>query len=62
MIIRDRARQDHVTRVPFLIKGPGIAPNQGLAHVGSMADVAPTILELVGGSALGAVLASRAIT
>lgn len=45
---------DHVTRVPFLIKGPGIAPNQGLAHVGSMADVAPTILELVGGSTASA--------
>eukprot|EP01052_Picozoa_sp_SAG31_P018212 SAG31_NODE_1281_length_9019_cov_4.758072_4_plen_199_part_00 len=42
---------DHVTRVPFLIKGPGIAPGQVLTHVASMADVSPTLLELVAGTA-----------
>ena len=40
---------DHVIRVPFLVKGPGIAPGQVLPHTASMADVAPTILELIGG-------------
>jgi hypothetical protein len=41
---------DHVTRVPFFIRGPGIVANQNLQHVASMADVAPTILELIFGS------------
>ena len=35
---------DHVIRVPFLLKGPGIVPGQVLPHTASMADVAPTIL------------------
>ena len=45
---------DHVTRVPFLIKGPGIDAGQVLAHVASMADVAPTLLELVAGTSASA--------
>ena len=45
---------DHVTRVPFLIKGPGIEPGQDLGHVASMADVAPSILELVQGTSASA--------
>ena len=42
---------DHVTRVSFLIKGPGIARGQDLGHVASMPDVAPTLLHLVAGTA-----------
>ena len=40
--------------MPFLIKGPGISPNSVLTHVASMADVTPTLLELVGGAAASA--------
>lgn len=40
---------DHTTRVPMLIKGPGIAAGSVLSSIHSMADVAPTILELAGG-------------
>jgi hypothetical protein len=41
---------DHVTRVPFLVKGPGIQPGQTLDHVAGMADVTPTLLELIAGT------------
>ena len=45
---------DHVTRVPFLIKGPDLKSGTVLSHVASMADVAPTLLELVAGTARSA--------
>ena len=47
---------DHVTRVPLLIKGPGILGSgssamREVAIVASMADIAPTLLELAVGNA-----------
>ena len=42
---------DHNTRVPLLIKGPSIAAGGDLKMVASMADIAPTLLELAGASA-----------
>jgi N-acetylglucosamine-6-sulfatase len=42
---------DHTTRVPMLIKGPGISPGSSFDGPASMADIAPTILQLAGGSA-----------
>ena len=47
---------DHGVRVPALVRGPGIAPGSELAALSTMADVAPTILELAAGA--GAVPAS----
>ena len=41
---------DHGVRVPALIKGPGIAPGTVLPLVASMADLAPTLLELASGT------------
>eukprot|EP00937_MAST-01D_sp_MAST-1D-sp2_P005871 g5871.t1 len=41
---------DHGTRVPALIKGPGITPGTVLPLVASMADLAPTLLELASGA------------
>jgi N-acetylglucosamine-6-sulfatase len=41
---------DHGVRVPALIKGPGIAPGTNLPLVASMADLAPTLLELASGT------------
>ncbi len=35
-------------RVPFLIRGPGIAPGRTIPAFGAMIDVAPTIADLVG--------------
>jgi len=40
---------DHNTRVPMLIKGPGITPGSLFAPIASMADLAPTMLELAAG-------------
>ena len=40
---------DHTTRVPMLIKGPGIAPGTVFSSPSSMVDMAPTMLELAGG-------------
>ena len=40
---------DHHLRVPFLVCGPGI-PQASFQFAASMVDVAPTILELAGGS------------
>lgn len=40
---------DHTTRVPMLVKGPGIAAGSSFAGPASMADIAPTILQLAGG-------------
>ena len=39
---------DHSTRIPAIIRGPGIAAASELRDTGSMADIAPTILELAG--------------
>jgi N-acetylglucosamine-6-sulfatase len=39
---------DHNTRVPMLFKGPGIPHGIKVPIVSSMADIAPTLLELVG--------------
>merc|ERR1712070_854770 len=39
---------DHNTRVPFIIKGPGIQKGSQLSMPTSMVDVAPTVLELAG--------------
>jgi arylsulfatase A-like enzyme len=43
---------DEVARVPLMIAAPGIAPRAVDAPV-SLLDVAPTLLELVGGEGLG---------
>ena len=40
---------DHNTRVPMMIKGPMIAPGTVFSGMASMADLAPTILELAAG-------------
>jgi len=42
---------DHGARVPALIRGPGIAPGMQLSAITAMADVAPTLIELAGGTA-----------
>jgi N-acetylglucosamine-6-sulfatase len=42
---------DHGTRVPALIRGPGIEPGLRLSAVIGMVDIAPTLLELAGGTA-----------
>lgn len=42
---------DHNSRVPMIIKGPGIAKGVELPLVTSMVDLGPTILEIAGGSA-----------
>lgn len=39
---------DHNVRVPMLWKGPGIIKGAELPIVSSMADIAPTLLELIG--------------
>ena len=38
---------DHVTRVPFLLKGPGIRAGLEIDIVASMADVLPTVIDLI---------------
>eukprot|EP01065_Artemidia_motanka_P024764 TRINITY_DN2966_c0_g1_i1.p1 TRINITY_DN2966_c0_g1~~TRINITY_DN2966_c0_g1_i1.p1 ORF type:complete len:503 (+),score=186.63 TRINITY_DN2966_c0_g1_i1:76-1584(+) len=40
---------DHNTRVPMLISGPGVSPGSAVDVVTSMADLAPTVIELAGG-------------
>ena len=50
---------DHGTRVPALIKGPGIAPGSVLPIVTSMADLTPTLVELAGGGGNNATAATR---
>ena len=40
---------DHNTRVPMLIRGPGITPGSIFTGIASMADLAPTMLELASG-------------
>lgn len=40
---------DHNTRVPMMIKGPMITPGTIFSGMTSMADLAPTILELAAG-------------
>lgn len=42
---------DHNSRVPMIIKGPGIAEGVELPLVTSMVDLGPTILEIASGSA-----------
>jgi N-acetylglucosamine-6-sulfatase len=39
---------DHCTRIPFVIRGPGIAPGSVLPQIASMVDLAPTLLDLSG--------------
>lgn len=41
---------DHGTRVPALFRGPGIQPGLQIDGVIGMVDIAPTILELAGGT------------
>lgn len=41
---------DHGTRVPALVKGPGIKSGSVVAQVTSMVDIAPTIMELAAGA------------
>lgn len=42
---------DHNSRVPMIIKGPGVAKNIELPLLTSMVDLAPTILDLASGGA-----------
>ena len=39
---------DHVTRVPFMVAGPGIAPGSRVDQVSSYVDITPTLLDLAG--------------
>ena len=39
---------DHAVRIPMLIRGPGIRPQQRFTQIGSNVDVAPTLLALAG--------------
>ena len=39
---------DHVTRVPFLVRGPGVASGTEVSVPAAMVDVAPTLLQLAG--------------
>lgn len=41
---------EHTIRVPFAIRGPGIAANQELGDVVAMVDILPTLLDLAGGA------------
>lgn len=41
---------DHVTRVPFLVRGPGIPAGVEVDIPASMVDVGPTLLALAGGN------------
>jgi N-acetylglucosamine-6-sulfatase len=41
---------DHVTRVPMLITGPGIKAGTELAPLTAMVDIAPTMIDLAGGT------------
>lgn len=45
---------EHVIRVPFFIRGPGIVQNASLSFMASMVDVLPTIVELARGVEGGA--------
>lgn len=49
---------DHVTRVPMLIAGPGVEAGAELMPLTSMADIAPTMIDLAAGGAKGAVPAN----
>jgi len=43
---------DHSTRIPFVIRGPGIKPGMQFTHPASNVDVAPTLLGLAGVDAM----------
>ena len=52
---------DHATRIPMVIKGPGIAPGSTFAFPASNVDVAPTLLGLAGMDELAAHMDGRSI-
>lgn len=39
---------EHDLRIPFVIRGPGIAPNSTFSWMGTNVDVMPTLLGLAG--------------
>jgi N-acetylglucosamine-6-sulfatase len=39
---------DHVTRIPFMIAGPGISPGSRVQEISSYVDITPTLLDLAG--------------
>ena len=43
-----RHAYDFDTRVPLLVRGPGIAPSSTLEEMVTLVDLAPTILEMAG--------------
>ena len=56
-----RQPYDTDLRVPFLLRGPGIAAAQHIASVAGIADVAPTLLELAGVPAGGLTIDGRSL-
>jgi arylsulfatase A-like enzyme/cytochrome c-type biogenesis protein CcmH/NrfG len=44
---------DTTLRVPLVMSGPGIAPSTRVASPVTLADVAPTVIRLLGGTAIG---------
>ena len=52
---------DHDTRIPMVIKGPGISPSLKFDYIGSNVDLAPTFLGLAGADFLAQHMDGRSI-